>query len=493
MTELSQDPYASIIALANAFREKSLLPSKVVAAQLARIERLDPSLGSYQQVYAAAALEAAKSADAALAANQRIGPFHGIPFALKDIYDLAGHVTACGSREMRGRISPQSGSIVKRLLDAGGILIGKTKTVECALGGWGTNQHMGTPWNPWDLNHARVPGGSSSGSGVAVASGMAMCATGSDTGGSVRLPAAYCGLAGLKVSKRCLPTDGIMPLSETLDTPGPIARSITDLALMFAVMCGTTGANIDRDMAASTGLFEFNPEILRGLKLGVLDATERQICSADMLASYDAALEILESLGAELEIFNSPSSYKEMADANGAITIYEGYLNHRALYENPQKQMDANVRKRMLTGRHITPESHAERLQKRQSDQSIFRSAIEEFDALVTPTLTKPAPKLDEINEDISPGHFTRPFNYIDMCALALPMAPGHRDLPTSLQIVARPGKETFVLKIGAALEAAFDNQRKPNLDRLEPHGSNNCSRAQLVTTTDHQGSGTTH
>ena len=467
MTTLSQDPYASITELSKAFHEKSLKPSHVVAAQLARIESLDPYLGSYQKVYSTKALKAAKSADEAFSKNQRIGPFHGIPFAIKDIYDLDGHVTACGSWEMRGRVSSQTGSIVRRLLEAGGILLGKTKTVECALGGWGTNQYMGTPLNPWDLDHARVPGGSSSGSGVAVASGIAMCATGSDTGGSVRLPAAYCGLAGLKVSKTCLPTDGIMPLSNTLDTPGPMARSVTDLALMFAVMYGLPSAEIDGYMAKSSDLFELNLGILKGLKIGVLDPVERQFCSVDILKSYDSALDLLSSFRAKLEVFNAPAPYHEMANANGAITVYEGYLHHQALYEDPEKRMDAHVRKRMLTGRYMTPESHNERLQKRQQDQVLFESAMKGFDALFTPTIIMPAPKLSEIDEDLSPGHFTRPFNYIDMCALALPMTPSRSGLPTSLQIVVPSGQEIFALKLGAAVEAVLNIVIQPNLDRF--------------------------
>ena len=156
-----------------------------------------------------------------------------------------------------------------------------------------------------------------------------------------------------------------------------------------------------------------------------------------------------------------------MADANGAITIYEGYLNHYKMYENLSKKMDPHVRKRMLIGRSMTEESHLKRLQKRQNDQINFAMAMESFDALLTPTLTETAPKLDDINEDISPGHFTRPFNYIDMCALALPMTPSRSGLPTSLRIVVPAGREKFALKLGAAVEAVLNIVIQPNLDRF--------------------------
>ena len=140
MSDLASDPFASIVQISKAFQKKSVLPSEIIEAQLTRIDAIDPKLGSYQTVYRDAALSAAKEADTAIAKNQRIGPFHGIPFALKDIFELEGQITTCGSREMLQRISPTTGTVVRRLLKAGGIVIGKTKTVECALGGWGTNE-----------------------------------------------------------------------------------------------------------------------------------------------------------------------------------------------------------------------------------------------------------------------------------------------------------------------------------------------------------------
>ena len=467
MSDLASNPYASIMNLSKAFRNKSVSPSEVMEAQLVRIEAIDPKLGSYQTVYGDAALAAAKEADTAIANDQRLGPFHGIPFALKDIFELEGQITTCGSREMLQRISPTTGTVASRLLEAGGIVIGKTKTVECALGGWGTNEQMGTPWNPWDLKEARVPGGSSSGSGVAVASGLASCATGSDTGVSVRLPAAFCGLTGLKVSKACLPTDGIMPLSQTLDTPGPMTRNMADLALMFSIMQGTNTNNLEKDIINDHGLFSTRENIFKGLKLGILSQEERSRCTDSVLESYDKTLDLLLELGAELKIFTPSIPYDELAQLTVAISMYEGYQNHRNFYDDPRKKMDQNVKKRMMGGRDLTAEDHAERLQKRQDNQPVFKASMDEFHALLTPTVLEPAPRLVDIDEDFAPGYFTRPFNYIDMAAVALPTAYSEKGLPTSMQIVVPAGQENFVIQMGTTLEKALALSRRPNFSLL--------------------------
>ena len=459
--------YPSISALAEAFQDGSLTPSDVVQAHLQRIEKLDSTLGSFQAIYAEDALAAAGAADEAIASGHRVGPFHGIPFALKDIFEVESRVTTCGSWAMQDRVSLHSGPIVHRLIAAGGILLGKTKTVECALGGWGTNQRMGTPLNPWDLSHPRVPGGSSAGSGVAVVAGLSVCATGTDTGGSVRLPAAFCGLTGLKTSKACLPTAGIMPLSHSLDTPGPMTRSVMDTALMLAVMQGCESWRIEYDLEHHTGLFNKFLDGVSGLKFGVLDDYERKNCSVDILASYDDAVNRLLALGAEIEVFTTPERYVDLAAANGVITIYEGYGYHKDFYDDPQAPMDEDVRKRMLTGRGLTPASQVERLAAQLQCQTRFDIALKDFDALLTPTITDTAPLLSEIDQDISPGHFTRPFNYLDMCALSMPTLPAADQLPTSLQIVARAGQESLVLRIGAALERTFEVPAYPDFSAL--------------------------
>src|SRR5499426_3937027 len=189
-------------------------------------------------VYDADARLAAEAADKAIRSGHRIGPLHGVPIALKDLVDLQGRVTTGGSKVWAERVSPSTATLAQRLIAAGMIVLGKTHTVEFAMGSWGTNTHMGTPRNPWDPAVHRTPGGSSSGSGVAVSAGLAPAAIGTDTGGSVRLPASWCGIVGLKVTAGRISTHGVLPLSSTLDTPGPMTRSVEDAALLYRLLNG---------------------------------------------------------------------------------------------------------------------------------------------------------------------------------------------------------------------------------------------------------------
>ncbi|HEX7216076.1 MAG TPA: amidase, partial [Methylomirabilota bacterium] len=233
------DPvWAGVAELSQAFGARTLSPVDAVDALLARIRRHDPALHAFIAIYADEARLAAEGADRAIRAGQRVGPLHGVPIALKDLVDLEGRVTTGGSKVWAGRVSTVTATLAERAIAAGMIVIGKTHTVEFAMGSWGTNTHMGTPRNPWDAKVHRTPGGSSSGSGVAVSAGLAPIAIGTDTGGSVRLPAGWCGIVGLKVTAGRISTFGVLPLSSTLDTPGPLARSVEDAALLYRVLNG---------------------------------------------------------------------------------------------------------------------------------------------------------------------------------------------------------------------------------------------------------------
>ena len=449
------DSYPSLTALARAYRDGTTTPADVTRAHLDRIEKLDGRIGAYQVVYSEDAMAAAEAATRAISAGHGIGPFHGIPFGLKDICDLEGRITTGGSEAMKDRVSTVTGTVTSRLIGSGGIVLGKTKTVECAFGGWGTNQRMGTPWNPWDMATHRVPGGSSAGSGAAVAAGMAVCAVGTDTGGSVRLPSAFCGLTGLKTTEGQIPTDGILPLSHTLDTPGPMARSVEDATVMYQVMAGTPGHLIAHELTHRTGLYAHLDRGAEGLRLGILTEAERAACTEEVLAAYDAALETLKSVGVILIPFALPTPFAETTAEIGRIMAAEAWYHHGKLYGAPEAPMDEDVRPRMLAGRKTTAAEYLGLLDQRRAAIANFLSAMRGLDALLTPTMIAAAPPVAEIDQSVSPAHFTRTFNYLAMCGLALPTGLTDGGLPTSLQIAARGGDEALALRVGAALEGA--------------------------------------
>ena len=447
------NPLNTIYGLYRSYKNGSAKPSSVVQSYLEEIERLNPILDSYEMVWTDTAMEMAEVADETLVTGCSASPVLGVPFALKDIFQVEGKVTTCGSAAMLDNVASKTSTIVQRLFSAGGVVLGKTKTVECAFGGWGTNQKMGTPMNPWDMEKHRIPGGSSSGSAVAVASGMAPCAIGSDTGGSVRLPAAFCGLVGLKVTVGRLPTDGIMPLSQTLDTPGPITQTVLDSLIMLEVLDGREGYQIVQDLDRDEGIYGLLRKGVSGLQIGSLSDIERQHCSRDILDAYDMALGRLRALGATIKPFGNPVPYNKLANDNGIITAVEAFYNHGHLYKNFDLPMDEDVRTRMLSGESFTALDYFSTLQRRQVMIKEFGEFVKGFDALVTPTTISTAPELVEVDQAISPGHFTRPFNFLEMCGLSIPINLDEEGLPTSIQIVGRPNDETMCLRIGAALE----------------------------------------
>jgi len=457
------NPLDTIAGLDAAYRSGATTPSETVARYLDRIDRLDPEIGAFQTVWRDSAMQAAEAADRAIAAGYRSGPFHGIPFALKDIFHVEGTVTTCGSKAMADHVSKETALVVKRLTAAGGIILGKTKTVECAFGAWGTNQKMGTPMNPWDMQTPRIPGGSSSGSAAAVAAGLAPCGIGSDTGGSVRLPAALCGIVGLKLTQGILPLDGIMSLSHTLDTPGPIVQSVLDSLILFDVMDGREGWRIDQDRADGQGLYGQLNKGVAGLKLGLLSDEERAVCTADVLEAYDAAVEALRGLGAECAIFTAPFGYGDLADLNGVITAVEGFTHHGHLYDDPAAPMDDHVRARMLAGKPVKGSDYVRSMLDRQGMITEFLAAMQGFDALVTPaTMTPPIPVAD-VDQTSTPAYFSRPFNFLEMCGITLPVQLNQDGLPIAVQVAGRANDEAMSVRIAAALEGVLSPIGRPH------------------------------
>ena len=442
-----------MLDLSYSFKKGDSKPSEIVEFCLNNIERLDPSIGAFQTVYSDSARMAGKASDLAFLSGNRIGPFHGIPFALKDICELEGKITTGGSALNQNRKSKETAIIAARLLASGGVLLGKTKTVEFAFGGWGTNQKMGTPKNPWDSRSARVCGGSSAGSAASVAANMAICAVGTDTGGSVRLPAAFCGLTGLKVTKNLIPTDGIIPLSHTLDTPGPMARSLIDMIIMFEVLRGVEGWKIDSDISRNEGIFKHLTKRIDGLSLGVINENDRDICSPEVLRSYDKLVLNLEEQGAIISCYDPPISYLEISKKMSNLIAIEAYHYHGHLYENSKNPMDEDVRRRVLSVRGFSTYDYIKLLEEREQAEHLFLDSMQGFDALLTPSTAMEAPLAEDVDQSVSPGHFTRPFNYSGMCALSLPMGISENGLPLSIQVAARPFCEEMTIQVGATIE----------------------------------------
>ncbi len=443
-------------ALSEAIGARRLSPVTLVEALLARIAAQEPALHAFTEVHAADATLAAEAADKAIRSGHALGPLHGIPVALKDLVELEGRVVAGGSAIFRGRIATRTATIARRMVAQGMIVLGKTHTVEFAHGGWGTNQHMGTPWNPWDQAVARTPGGSSSGSGVAVAARMAPWAIGTDTGGSVRLPASFCGITGLKATIGRISTHGVLPLSATLDTPGPMTRTVRDAALLFGVLHGPDPLDpLTRGAPACDAMATLDRGV-RGLRLARMPDDERADVDPEVLSAFDRSLDLLEGLGAEIVPFAMPRRFADYV-AYSAIMQAEAYALYGRLAEDPATPMGDATRRKLLAAASITARDYLAARALVADMKAEMARAMDGIDAVLTPTTLTAAIPLAEVDEDGVPSRFTRFVNLLEMCALSLPNGFTAQGLPCSLQVACRGWDEALALRIGQAAQGATD------------------------------------
>jgi aspartyl-tRNA(Asn)/glutamyl-tRNA(Gln) amidotransferase subunit A len=432
-----------------------LTAGALVESYLERIARHNEKLHAYIALYADDARAAASLADMAIRSGRAKGPLHGIPVALKDLIDIEGRVTTGGSKVWAERVSAVTATIVTRLNTAGMIVLGKTHTVEFAMGSFGTNRHMGSPRNPWDASVHRAPGGSSSGTGVAVAAAMAPWGLGTDTGGSVRIPASWCGVTGLKTTIGRISCHGVLPLSTTLDTPGPLARCVEDAALLYNAL---QGPDPNDPLTLRRPPDDPMPALRRGvagLRLARMPRAERELCEPAVLAAYDAALDELESQGALIVDAALPRTFTEMGALVGRIIAAEGYTFVGALVDDPSAPVDDDVRPRIKPGRDMLARDYLATLQMREAIKREFHAALADVDALLTPTTATAALPVDAIDQTGTAAIFTRAANLLDYCALALPNGLTPEGLPTSLQIMCRGHEEATALRIGWAYQQA--------------------------------------
>jgi aspartyl-tRNA(Asn)/glutamyl-tRNA(Gln) amidotransferase subunit A len=418
---------------------------ELVDAHLARIDKLDGKLHAFVEVYAAEARALADAADQARKARLPLGPLHGLPIALKDLCDIAGRIGTVGSKMWAARIAERTSATAARLLAAGMIPLGKLHMVEFAFGAWGTNPLMGTPWNPWDLKRQRVPGGSSSGTGVAVAAGLAPAGIGSDTGGSVRIPAAFNGLFGLKTTFGRISLEGTGLLSWTLDTIGPLARSADDCAELLRVLADDGAPDLPAELA---------PGRLARRRLALPDRAQLPpFMHPAVLAAWTDAAKRLEQLGAEIVPVRLPDWYFDLGRQVGMIIASEAFDLHRAHIEDRSQAINDAVRERVLAAAKLAPGEYAGMLRVMAERRREFQAWFEGFDAFILPTTAVPALPLDEIDEQAPiPAYLTRAVNYLGLCALAMP-AGLHEGLPLSAQVIGRPHAERTILEIGKAYQ----------------------------------------
>ncbi len=455
---MSADPaFSSLTELSRRLAAGETSSQEIVAACLERIDALDARLHAFIDVYRDDALALARAADLERRAGRTRGPLHGLPIALKDLLHLEGRQTTAGSKSWLGRISDHTATAVERLLAAGMIPLGKTHMVEFAFGGWGRNQPMGAPWNPWDMKTHRVAGGSSSGSAVAVAGGLVPAAIGSDTGGSIRIPAALCGLTGLKTTYGLISLYGAVPLSTTLDSIGPITHTVEDAALLTAAMAGpdsrdpvTLGAPRFDVEAAVAG----NADV-RGLRITCLPASQMPAsATADALRAQSEMIAVLRDLGALVEEERFPFDFEDLKVRNGRLIAVEAYAVHRGYIEDMSLPIDPWVRQRTLGGKVISAADYIDELAERKRNAAAFAEWMRGRGALLTPTLPITATPIEDVDEATAPlATFTRVANYLGACALSLPAGFDGDGLPIGMQFLGAPFSEAMLVRIGRAVQ----------------------------------------
>jgi aspartyl-tRNA(Asn)/glutamyl-tRNA(Gln) amidotransferase subunit A len=399
-------------------------------------------------VYAEAARAAADAADARAARDASLGPFDGTIVSIKDLFDVAGEPTRAGSKVLAEEATPAKAdaTVVQRLRAAGAVIIAKTNMTEFAFSGIGANPHFGTPGNPRD--RTRVPGGSSAGAPISVADGMCDIAIGTDTGGSVRIPASLCGLVGFKPSRQRVPTEGAFPLSTTLDSIGPIGKSVADCAAADAVMAGEE-------------ILPLEPMALAGLRFGVAEGLPLDRLDDTVAAAFALAVKRLDDAGARVthEAF---ALFDDMGEVNakGGISPYEACAIHRDRMNRRAADIDPNVRARIERGCATSAADYADMVHRRERLMQAMDAQLATLDALLMPTTSIVAPTIAEVADskifaarNAAVLRNTAIINFFDLCAISLPL---QAKLPVGLMLIARNGHDHRLLRIAAATAQLF-------------------------------------
>jgi aspartyl-tRNA(Asn)/glutamyl-tRNA(Gln) amidotransferase subunit A len=450
---------------------KQVSPVELVTAHLDRIEALDSKLRAFITVTRDGALEAARAAETQVLSGQPLPPLHGVPIALKDLYQTKDAPTTGGSKILARAVPTQDATVVSRLRAAGTIVLGKLNLHEFAYGPEGLNAHYGTAWNPWDARSHRIAGGSSSGSGVAVAAGLCAGALGSDTGGSIRIPAALCGITGIKPTYGRVSRAGVLPLAWSLDHVGPMARSAADCALMLAAMAG----HDDKDPTSSAlpvadYVTALNGDV-KGIRIGVLRSFFLEAAGLVLRQAIEQATRDLATLGAQVD--DAILSYApHAAGASFAVIASEALAYHEKWLKQRPGEYQADVRERLKTGAFVTGAQYLRGQRARRLIRDEVDRAFDRFDVLVAPSTPIVATAVGQTEVTIEHEtvdvrsaltRFTRHFNLSGHPACSVPCGFTTAGLPIGMQIVGRAFDEATVLRVADAYQRATDwHTRRP-------------------------------
>jgi aspartyl-tRNA(Asn)/glutamyl-tRNA(Gln) amidotransferase subunit A len=443
-------------------QRRAISPRELTAAILDRIDRVNPRLNAFITVLREQAEREAARAEQELAAGQSRGPLHGLPISLKDLYDTAGVRTTGGAKILADRVPQQDCTVTRRLREAGAVIVGKTNLHEFAFGVTSANPHFGPVRNPWAPD--RVPGGSSGGSGAAVAAGMGAASLGSDTGGSIRIPAALCGITGLKPTYGRVSRAGVLPLAWSLDHAGPMTRTVEDAALVLQTIAGYDPADPASSRAPVPNFRAELQDGIRGLRFGVPRRYFYTELSPDVEGAVEAALAELERLGARR--VDTELSYIDYAlDAMESIILPEAVSVHLQWLRERRADYGEDVRDRLLAALAIPAVQYVDGQRVRRLIAQGFSEALRQVDVLVTPTTAIPAPPAAGFRDPRLLTRFTAPINLTGLPACAVPCGFSTEGLPLSIQIIGRAFDEATVLRFAWAYEQATEwHRRRPPL-----------------------------
>ena len=443
---------------AEQIRDRCLSPVELTRECLARIERLNPDLNAFITVTAEQALESARQAESEISAGNYRGPLHGIPIGLKDLFDTAGVRTTAGSNQYRDRVPTQDAEVVRRLKQAGAVIVGKLNMHEFAFGMSGVVSAFGPVRNPW--NRERITGGSSSGSAAAVAAGLCLAALGSDTSGSIRCPPALCGIVGHRPSAGLVSTKGVVPLSTSFDTVGPMTSTVRDAAMLLDVLVG---------QSSYASVLE---EDVSRLRVGVARKNFFDDLDPDVAACVESALGVVKKLVAEVHEVEVP--------VDGFRTIFDAeiYEYHEGMITDHPERYQPLTLFRLQKCAGINATDYIRTRHQLEAHRAKAEKIFEAVDVVITPTTPSPAPKIADLEAlpiaDVRPFEMkhlmrnTLPFSALYWPSISVPCGFTGDGLPVGMQISSRPGGDSICLRLGYAYERETGwNEHKPPMARL--------------------------